>query len=156
MALTREQQDEIMRAAKENRARQEAMLRDREEGVPEINLILLCSESDPAQFSDEVQTELRKIRDALSKSGIVADMPVMMMDAADASGGYVGQIVVQAKQMGPVIASAVAAWLHGRYGRKITIEFFTSGKPKRIEAQTMEQVDALIKLAREEAEPRPK
>jgi len=140
-----------------NRAAQDALTGDRTEGQAEIKIRLVRSSDDQPLFSPEAQAEIKVVRDALRSSGIDADAPFLVMDSPGAGGGYVGEFIIPLVQFGaPAIGVVVGAWLRGRYGRQIRVEFYSDGNLKRIDAQTPEQVSSVIETARREAQPKPK
>jgi hypothetical protein len=77
------------------------------------------------------------------------------VDAVDAIGGYTGQFVISFVSVAsPFLTAALVAWLHGKLGRKVRVEFHPDGKLKTIEAQTAEQVLSIAKALEEEARAR--
>jgi hypothetical protein len=63
------------------------------------------------------------------------------LDSADAVSGYTGQLIISLASIGASTLTAVlVAWLKGRPGYKVRVEFHPSGKLKSVEAQTEEQV----------------
>jgi hypothetical protein len=76
------------------------------------------------------------------------------VDAADAVGGYTGQLVISLAQIAsPFLTAALVAWVK-RPSRKVRVEFHPNGKLKTIEAQTDEQVLSIAKALDQEARAR--
>jgi hypothetical protein len=123
------------------------------EGTAEVKIWLVQSSDDPPLFSSE---EIQSVRNALRNEGIEADTPFMVMDSPDAWGGYTGEFIIQvADIVVPAVAGIIGAWLHGRSGRKVRVEFYADGKPKRIDAPTAAEFTLALEAARREAQPRP-
>jgi hypothetical protein len=154
--LTPEQQEEIAKEMVANRARQEALSEDRKEGMAEVKISLVRPSGDPPLFSSESQAEIQSVRSALRDEGIEADTPFMVMDSPDCGGGYTGEFIIQVAHIVlPPVAVIIGAWLHGRFGREVRVEFYVDGKPKRIDAPTTAEVNLVLETARREAQPRP-
>ena len=116
----------------------------------EIKISVVLSPDEPELFSSESQAEIANVGSAFRDEGIEAHATSVGFYIG--GGGYFGDFIIQAAQIGvPAIAGIAGAWLHGRLGRKVKVEFYADGKPKRIEAQTTEQVNSLIETARREA-----
>lgn len=155
--LTPERLAEIEKAVAANRAAKDALAKEQVEGQAEIKIRLVGSSDDPPLFSPETQADIQGVRNALRNDGIDAAAPFMVVDSADAGGGYLGEFIIPLAQFGaPAIAVIVGAWLRGRFGRKVRVEFFADGRLKRVDAQTTEQVTSVIEAARRKAQPRPK
>lgn len=155
--LTPEQREEIEKAVAANRATQDALTGDQAEGQAEIKIRLVQASDDPSLFSPEAQAEIQGVRNAFGNEGIDAAAPFMVMDSPGGGGGYVGEFIIPLVQFGaPAIAVIVGAWLRGRFGRKVRVEFYADEQLKRVDAQTTEQVTSVIEAARREAQPRPK
>jgi hypothetical protein len=89
-----------------------------------VKISLVRSSDDPPLFSSESQAEIQSVRGALRNEGIEADTPFMVMDSPGAGGGYIGDFIIQVAQIGvPAVAVIISAWLHGRFGRKVRVEF---------------------------------
>lgn len=86
----------------------------------QIELTLLRSPDDPAQFSDEHQAELSDIQKSLRQGGL----QVTGIAAHPAGDTHLGQFLIT---LGPPVIAAVAAvagaWVHARYGRKVRLKF---------------------------------
>jgi hypothetical protein len=124
--------------------------RRRQEG--KVAIWLERGPNDAETFTKEHQAELHDIIGALHKDGIELEAPFMAVDAADAIGGYTGQLVISlAQSASPFLLAALVAWLKGRPPRKVRIEFHANGKVKTIEAQTDDQVLSLVKTLDKEA-----
>ena len=156
MALTPEQQSELEKTFAANRAYQESLLTDQVPGRAEVKVALVQGGDDPPLFSPEAQAEIQGARSALRDAGIDAAAPIMVMDSPGAGGGFVGEFIIPLANVGaPAVAAIVGAWLHGKLGRKVRIEFYADGTVKKVEAPTVEGVTALIEGARVSAQPRP-
>ncbi len=146
--------DEIYEAYVARWAAAEAEEGERRRKEGKIAIWLERADDDAPTFSHDHQAELRHVLSALRDKGVEPEAPFMAMDAADAVSGYTGQLIISLAQIAaPVLTAALVAWLKGRPGRKVRVEFYPDGKPKKVEAQTEEQVLKLIKAAREESEP---
>jgi hypothetical protein len=63
----------------------------------------------------------------------------------------VGEFGVPVAQgLGAILTAAIGAWLHAKYGRKVRLEVGKEGGIKA-EAQTVEEVETLVKLAEKHA-----
>jgi hypothetical protein len=125
--------------------------RRRQEG--KIAIWLGRAEDDAPTFSHDHQADLHSVLGALRQEGIELEAPFLAVDAADAVSGYTGQLIISLAQIAaPVLTGALVAWLKGRPGRKVRLQFHPDGKLKSIEAQTPEQVLELMRAARQEAE----
>jgi C-terminal processing protease CtpA/Prc len=120
----------------------------------QITLVLYSE--DPDVFGKEYQSELQSFRHSLQKAGVEVSSSDTKMDSPAAGAGWVNEFIIPIAQIGvPAVATIVGVWLHGRFGRKVRVEFYADGKPKRIEAQTPEQLISIIDETRREAQPRP-
>jgi len=156
MAMTPEQREEVEKTIAANWAYQESLVTDRVPGRPEFKLALVQSEEDPALFSAEVQSELRASKSALESQDVEVYAAFMVMDAVGGGGGYVGEYVIPLAKIASLIITGVAgAWLKGKFGRKVRIEFFANGAIKKLQASSVEEVAAVIEMARAQGEPRP-
>jgi hypothetical protein len=154
--LSPEQREEVDKAFAANRAYQESLMTDRVPGRAEFTLALVQAVEDAPLFSEEVQSELRATKEAIKSHDIEVAAPFMVMDSPGAGGGYVGEFVIPLAQIAaPIITGIAGAWLHGKFGRKVRLEFFSNGQLKKLEANTAQDVGALIELVRDQGEPRP-
>lgn len=102
-------------------------------------------------FTHEHQVELRTVVDALRKEGLELEAPALAVDAADAIGGYTGQLIISlVHAASPFLTAALVAWLK-RPGHRVRVEFHPNGRLKTIEAQTDDQVLSIAKALDEEA-----
>ncbi len=119
----------------------------------QITLVLYSE--DPNVLGETYQSELQSIRHSLQKGGVEFSFSDTKMDSPAAGAGWVNEFIIPIAHIGvPAVVGIAVAWLHGKFGRKVRIHFYADGKPKKIEAQTPEQVVALIEAARREAQPR--
>jgi hypothetical protein len=117
-----------------------------------IAIWLARSPSDAETFTKEHQVELHGVVAALREHGVELEAPFLAVDAVDAVSGHTGQLIVSLAQIAsPVVTAALVAWLKGRPGRKVRVEFHPSGKLKTIEAQTDEQVLSIAAALDQEA-----
>jgi hypothetical protein len=125
--------------------------RRRQEG--KIAIWLERAGDDAPTFSHDLQAELRTVLDAARHDKeIELEAPFMTVDAVDAVSGYTGQLIVSLAQIAaPVLGMTLVAWLKGRPGRKVRVQFYPDGKLKNVEAQTPEQVVDLVKAVGHEA-----
>jgi len=111
-------------------------------GADRIELILLRSPDDPAQFSDEYQAELSDIQENLRKGGL----QVTGIAAHPAGDTHMGQFLIT---LGPPVIAAVAAvagaWVQARYGRKVRLKF----GDVEAEGRTSAEVGELLKRVAE-------
>ncbi len=70
----------------------------------------------------------------------------MTLDAADAVGGYTGEISLLISAIGPVLTGILVAWLHAKAGRKVRLK----DGDIEVEAQTSQQVKDLYTFAQEQ------
>jgi hypothetical protein len=142
--LTPEQEKELANIFAANRARQEALSKKERMEAGEVEIFLMNSPDDPPVFSPENQAELQSVLHAFRREGIEATPLVMRTDSADAAGGFIGEFLIPFIQASaPTVGVIVAAWIHGRLGRKARIEVGDT----KVEATTVEEVDKLLKLA---------
>jgi hypothetical protein len=108
---------------------------------------------DAEEFTKEFQAELDKVLSPVVRDkGLAVEAPALAVDAVDAVGGYTGQLIIDlAKVVSPVLTAALVAWVKGKPGRKVRVEFHPDGKLKAVEAQTEKQVLTIIKTVDQEA-----
>jgi hypothetical protein len=111
---------------------------------------------DANEFTKEFQAELDKVLyPVVRDKGLEVEAPSLAVDAVEAVGGFTGQLIIDlAKIAAPVLTAALVAWVKGKPGRKIRVEFHPSGKVKTVEVQTVEQVHSIIKTVDQEARAR--
>ncbi|HEY3620011.1 MAG TPA: hypothetical protein VGK96_24650 [Candidatus Sulfotelmatobacter sp.] len=114
-----------------------------------IKLTLLRASDDPAQLSDEYQTELYAVQEALRKRGL----QVTGFAAHPAGDTHLGQFLIT---LGPPVIAAVAAvagaWVQARYGRKVRLKF----GDVEAEGRTPAEIEELLKRIAEFRETKPK
>lgn len=139
------------RMAQDHAARHEALWAN---GTVAIDLIR--SPDDPATFSAEYQAELRSLLDALRVADIAAVSRTMALDSAESFGGQLGEFAIPIVKYGlPALSGIIVGWLKGRAGRKVKVEFFADGGPKKIEAPTADEVITMLEAVRREARQKP-
>ena len=110
-----------------------------------IGIKLLRASDDPEVPSAEFQAELVKFSGVLRDAGVNYTQSAMAFDAADTLGYPLAEYSVRfVHEVLPIVGTALVAWLHGRAGRKVEVEFHTDGKPKRISAGSPEAVASLL------------
>ena len=117
---------------------------------PELKavLILVRAPDEPSQWAPDYQDELADFARALRAESIKFSTPFFTMDAIDAGGGLTGEFNLLVSAIGPVVGVGLGAFLKGRYGRKVRLKIGKGGEIAA-EAQTVEEVNSLIKIARE-------
>jgi hypothetical protein len=112
-----------------------------------IRIELLPGVDDAPLRSSEYQQALRDFEQSLRESGFTPSIGLKFLDATAgvSPAVYNGAFTIAVGAL-PVIGGLVGAWLKGRYGRKVRLEIGKNGEIKA-EAQTVEQVDELVKMA---------
>lgn len=114
---------------------------------PKLEIDLIPAPNDAEMFSREYQTVLNEF----SRVAKPTSQRAFAMDAIDAVGGPLGEYAFKlAGILIPTVTAAVVAYISGRAGRKVKIKFADI----EIEASSIEQVDAALKLIEERQERR--
>lgn len=122
-----------------------------------VSIDLIRSPDDPATFSSEYQAELRSLQAAFRTADIEAETRTMALDSAESFGGQIGEFAIPITKYGvPALSGIIVGWLKGRAGRKVKVEFFADGGPKKIEAPTADEVISMLEVVRREARRKPK
>ena len=109
---------------------------------PGVSLVHLTSApDDPPASSPEYQRELGDLLHSLRASGVV----VSARYASNGGVGLSGTFVIRTASLGSVFETVLKEWIKSRYGRKAQLRIGNSD----VEAQTAEEVAALLKHARE-------
>jgi Asp-tRNA(Asn)/Glu-tRNA(Gln) amidotransferase A subunit family amidase len=125
---------------------------ERQMQAGKIAIWLERAPDDAETFTKEHQAALDGAVDALRKNGVELEAPFLAVDAADAVSGYTGQLIISlASFASSIVTAALVAWLKGRPGRKIRVQFHPDGKLKTVEAQTPEQVLSIVEALEKEA-----
>jgi hypothetical protein len=152
-----EERQKAMQATAAHQAREREYLNDQLWTEGKVAIILIPSPDDKPTFSLEYQMELRSLQDAFVAAGIKADSAVMALDSAESFGGQIGEFAIEiAKYGSAALPGIVIGYLKARAGRKTKVEFYADGSPKRIEAQTPEQIISMLNAVSREARPKPK
>lgn len=152
-----EEREKAMQAIAAHQAREREYLNDRLWAEGKVAIILIPSPDDPPTFSLEYQTELRSLQDAFRAADIKADSAVMALDSAESFGGQIGEFAIEISKYGSAaLPGIVIGYFKARTGRKAKVEFYADGSPKKIEAQTPEQIISMLKAVSHEARPKPK
>jgi hypothetical protein len=145
--MTPEQKDEMLKAMRENFARQEAMTRKQRFEAGEFSLDLIGAPDDPPVGDDAFQKELADVGRSLRDAGIPYSQTAIAMDAVDAHGyplpEYVLAFQVLVTAVITPLAAVVGAWINGRYGRKARLKIGDI----EAEARTPAEVEELLKPA---------
>lgn len=109
-----------------------------------LQLYMIPAKTDPLESSKEYQDSLQQVADALTRNAM---QPSFICDLQESAGAPTESVVLGftielAKALGP-LATIVAAWLAGRYGRKVRLKI---GEIEA-EAGTVEEVERLIARA---------
>jgi DNA-directed RNA polymerase subunit K/omega len=121
--MTTKPQTEGEGKAAANRARQLAMTEKKRKDAGEGTIKPVRAADDPPLVSEEFQAEFRALRKTLSDAGIEADASFMAMDSADATGGYIGELIIPFAKFGiPALAITLAAWFTAKGGRKVRVK----------------------------------
>ena len=142
--------DELYQAYVAKWRAHEAEESDRRRLEGKIAVWLERSPDDAETFTPEHQVELQGVVGTLRAQGVELEAPFLAVDAADAVSGYTGQLIASLAAS-PILTAAAVAWIKGRQGRRVRIEFFPNGKVKKIEAQTAEEVLSIAAALKEEA-----
>jgi hypothetical protein len=124
-------------------------------GPEEAVLIFVRAADELSLWAPDYQKELAEFAKGLRAEGITIHSQHFAMDAVDAGGGLTGEFNLLLKAFGPVVGIAIGAFLKGRYGRKVRLKIGKGGEIAA-EAQTVEEVNELIKIAREHPKPQAK
>lgn len=124
--------DELYKAYVERWQAREAAESESRKQAGKISIWLERASDDADTFTAEHQAELRAVVTALRDQGIGIEAPFMAMDAADAVGGYTGQIVIELiKAASPLLTGAVIAWLKGGPGGRFVSNFTPAASSNR-------------------------
>lgn len=136
-------------------ARQQAFEAEESEQRRQQGKVAIWLEPGPTDghtFTREHQDVLGAVVGDLRKHAEDLDAPFMALDSIDTVGGYTGQVIIPIIQAAsPVLTAVVVAWIKGKPGRKVRVQFHPSGKLKTIEAETEEQVRSLAEALDQEA-----
>ncbi len=113
----------------------------RKNNLGKIRIYLDNSEDEPV-FSTRGQVGLHEVVNALRAQKIEIDAPFMTLDAADAVGGYTGEIAVLATAFGPLLTGILGAWLQSKSSRKVRLK----DGDIEVEARTVEEVRELLDM----------
>jgi hypothetical protein len=111
----------------------------------DLNITLLAAPDEQSHFVPEYQQGLRAFEKVFNDQGVPIDSNCAL--AKMAGGPFLsGEFVLKlAATVGPVLGTAVGAWLHARYGRRVRLKI---GEIEA-EAQTVAEVENLLKRAGE-------
>lgn len=124
----------------------EAAVSERRRQEGKVTIWLERGPEDAETFTREHQMALRTVVAAFEENAIDVDAPFMTLDAADAIGGYTGEIAVLATAFGPVLTGILGAWLQSKTGRKVKLK----DGDIEIEAQSVEDVRKLLEMVAEQ------
>lgn len=142
--MTPEQEVGITRDVAAFRAGEEALAKKQRTEAEEFEILLVNSPDDPFLFSAEYQAGLQNVRNVFLKKSINVRASFMRMYSLNAGDGLIGQFLIPFTQACvPTVGAIAVAWIHGKLGRKVRIEV---GETK-VEAETVEEVERLLKLA---------
>jgi hypothetical protein len=113
----------------------------------ELNVTMIPALEDPGDRSPGYQRELGEFAKSLTKAGVEYEAaPGSLLLTAPSPFIYGGRFVIKMIEAhGATVVAAVAAWLHGRSGRKVRLKV---GEVEA-QAQTVEEVEKLLKQAQE-------
>jgi hypothetical protein len=113
----------------------------------ELNVTMIPALEDPGDRSPDYQRQLGEFAKSLAKAGVEYEATPGILRLTEPSPFiYAGRFVIKMIEMrGATVVTAVAAWLHGRSGRKVRLKV---GEIEA-EAQTVEEVEKLLKQAEE-------
>src|SRR5579863_5436063 len=129
----------------------------------QIRIHLTAAVADPAHNSAEYQADLDAFDKTLRSHGVV---PQRVLESLTAEAGvsepvWLGQFVIIAKAITPIVTSAIVAgiggYFHARRGRRVSIEIKT-GKDGRIKitAQSPEEIARAFEILLAERQTVPK
>ena len=147
-----EMREETYKAYVARRRAFEAQESERRRQAGQVAIWLDRSPDDAETFTKDHQAELYELLGPLLRDKeFKVEALFMALDSADAVSGYTGQLIISLAQIAsPVLTAALVAWLKGRPGRKVRVQFHPDGKLKNVEAQTPEQVVELMNAVRTE------
>jgi hypothetical protein len=105
----------------------------------------------PARDDPKYRDALGDFLHALSSQNIEVSPRYYANDAVGGGCGLSGEFGLIASAVGPALCTAVGAFLVARYGRKARLKIGLDGKVEA-EAQTVEEVEKLIKIAQKHLE----
>lgn len=122
------------------------MLRQSQSGPTEpesLKISLLRAPDDSPPRSAAYQEGLREFERTLHAQGLDVSVTIELMEAAGgvAPAIYLGDFAIRlAATVGPFIGTAIGAWLHAKYGRKVRLKI---GEVE-VEGQSVEDVQQLL------------
>jgi hypothetical protein len=113
----------------------------------ELKITMIPALEDPDNESPAYQGDLAEFAKSLKKAGVEYEAKPGKLLLTDTSPFiYAGTFVIgMITGLSPILVNFVAAWLHGRSGRKVRLKV---GEIEA-EAQTVEEVEKLLKQAEE-------
>jgi hypothetical protein len=139
--LTPEQLEEVEKAVAANRAMQDALNRQRRMETEALEIELMRGGDDPQAHEPAFRDELQGFKDQLDDAGIQYAQSAVAFDSVDAYGYPIGEFALKfVKDYGPMISVALAAWITGRYGRKVKAKF----RDIEVEAGSLKDVECLM------------
>lgn len=113
----------------------------------ELEITMIPALEDPDERSPGYQRQLGEFARSLTKAGIehtpAGSGPTLMTETAVFT--YAGKFVVtMIKGHGPLLVTAIAAWLHGRSGRRARLKI----DHIEAEAQTVKELKKILKQAK--------
>jgi hypothetical protein len=115
--------------------------------------IILVRAPDDARVTDpEMMKEIDAFSEALRAGGVkrfYIDTAGMAFDSAHEVLEF---ILKWTPEVASVVGPALIVWLRGRSMRKVSVEFHSNGKLKKVSAQTVDEVRDLMMAPREQVE----
>jgi hypothetical protein len=116
--------------------------------APDLKLTLVLAKNDPPIQSVATQKELLQFWQAMLRQGvrIEYEWPPFFGGARAIPPPMLGDFFVKlAPTVGPIVGTALGAWLHAHYGRRVRLKF----GDVEAEAQNVEELEKLLACAQE-------
>jgi hypothetical protein len=119
--------------------------------ITELDLTLIPAPNDPPIRSPDYQAELRQFEQGLHSNGLEVSSTIELREAwipELISPPYLGDFTIKlAAIFGPILGTAIGAWLQARIGRRVRLRVGPDGF--EAEARTIEEVERLLERAKE-------
>jgi hypothetical protein len=136
---------EIERMIEASFTADEARARKRRMETGFLDIELESAPDDKPVNDPEFQAELNTFSGALHQGDVQFTQTAVAFDSVDAHGYPLAEFAIQILNSSAlkVVGAAITAWLHGRYGRKVRLQF----SDVKVEGRTPEEVDQALKSA---------
>lgn len=113
-----------------------------EENDDSISIILIPSPDDPPKQSEEYQSGISALEKSMRSEEIAFTSSRYLIESTSGGGFALGEFLVAAKSVAPLLSGLFGAWLRGKFGRRVKLKY----KDLQIEATTVEDVEKLFAL----------